>query len=82
MLAVPLLGFFLALAQIGGFTNEELHRIFAEWNSGELESFLIEITANIFMKKDDLTPDGYLLDKILDKTGMKGEPYFRVCYCQ
>ena len=39
---------------------------------GELDSFLIEITAAIFKKKDDLTDDGYLLDKILDKTGMKG----------
>ena len=59
-------------SQIGGFSNEELHKIFADWNAGELESFLVEITANIFAKKDDLTGEGYLVDKILDKTGMKG----------
>ncbi len=33
------------------------------------QSFLIEITASIFSKKDDLTDDGYVVDKILDKTG-------------
>jgi len=59
-------------AQIGSFSNEELHKIFSDWNAGELESFLIEITANIFTKKDDVTGEGYLVDKILDKTGMKG----------
>ncbi|KAG7389996.1 hypothetical protein PHYPSEUDO_008958 [Phytophthora pseudosyringae] len=56
----------------GGLTNEELASVFDEWNKSELESFLIEITAQIFAKKDDLTDDGYVLDKILDKTGMKG----------
>lgn len=47
-------------------------KLFDEWNKGELESFLIEITAKILAKKDDLTDDGYVVDKILDKTGMKG----------
>ncbi|KAG1708633.1 hypothetical protein DVH05_022259 [Phytophthora capsici] len=56
----------------GGLTNEELANVFDEWNKSELESFLIEITAQIFAKKDDLTDDGYVVDKILDKTGMKG----------
>lgn len=56
----------------GGMTNEELGSMFEEWNLGELDSFLIEITAQIFKKRDDLTEDGYVLDKILDKTGMKG----------
>lgn len=59
------------LKSIGGLTNEELHAVFSEWNKGELESFLVEITADIFAVKDDLA-DGYLVDKILDKTGMKG----------
>jgi 6-phosphogluconate dehydrogenase len=53
-----------------GLTPDELHEIFAEWNKGELDSFLIEITADIFMKKDD---DGApLIDKILDTAGQKG----------
>ncbi|CAA6667500.1 unnamed protein product [Spirodela intermedia] len=48
-----------------------LKTIFAEWNRGELESFLIEITSDIFLVQDDYS-DAELVDKILDKTGMKG----------
>jgi len=49
---------------------DELSRIFGEWNRSELDSFLIEITAKIFAKKDD---DGQpLVDKILDTAGQKG----------
>ncbi len=50
---------------------DELHQIFTEWNNTELESFLIEITANIFAKKDEETGDA-LVDKILDAAGQKG----------
>lgn len=60
------------LKHVGGLSNSELADIFAEWNRGELESFLIEITADIFKVKDYEGGDGYLVDKILDKTGMKG----------
>lgn len=59
------------LKNIGGLSNSELADIFSEWNKGELESFLVEITADIFKVKDDLA-DGFLVDKLLDKTGMKG----------
>ncbi|KAF7828181.1 6-phosphogluconate dehydrogenase, decarboxylating 2, chloroplastic [Senna tora] len=59
------------LKHVGGLSNSELSEIFSEWNRGELESFLIEITADIFKVKDE-AGDGYLVDKILDKTGMKG----------
>src|SRR5947209_8511508 len=53
-----------------GLNNDELHQVFAEWNKGELDSFLIEISAEIFAKKDD---DGKpMLDKILDTAGQKG----------
>lgn len=55
----------------GGMSNEELSKTFKEWNKGELESFLIEITGTIFETKDDIG-SGYIVDKILDKTGMKG----------
>jgi 6-phosphogluconate dehydrogenase len=49
---------------------EELSAIFTEWNKGELDSYLIEITAEIFTKRDD---DGApLVDKILDTAGQKG----------
>lgn len=59
------------LRSVGKLSNEELHAVFSEWNKGELFSFLIEITADIFSIKDD-KGDGYLVDKVLDKTGMKG----------
>lgn len=48
----------------------ELSRVFAEWNKGELDSFLIEITSNIFKHQD--TDGTALLDKILDVAGQKG----------
>ncbi|WP_345987918.1 NADP-dependent phosphogluconate dehydrogenase [Chryseobacterium sp. Chry.R1] len=51
--------------------NDELYQVFKEWNSGEMNSFLTEITRDIFQQKDSLT-DGYLLDQILDKAGAKG----------
>src|SRR6478609_1116088 len=50
---------------------DELHQIFADWNKGELNSFLIEITARIFEKKDAETGKP-LVDVILDKAGQKG----------
>ncbi|CAM8884089.1 unnamed protein product [Rhodiola kirilowii] len=59
------------LRLVGGCSNEELAEIFDEWNRGELESFLVEITADIFKVKDEFG-DGEMVDKILDKTGMKG----------
>ena len=53
-----------------GLDADELHEVFADWNKGELDSYLIEITAEIFTKKDD---DGApLVDKILDTAGQKG----------
>lgn len=58
------------LKSVGKLTNEELCQVFSEWNKGELLSFLIEITADIFGVKDK--GEGYLVDKVLDKTGMKG----------
>jgi 6-phosphogluconate dehydrogenase len=52
-------------------TNDELHEIFWKWNNGDLQSYLIEITSGIFLKKDDLTGNR-LVDMILDKAGSKG----------
>jgi len=53
-----------------GLNAGELHTVFAEWNKGELDSYLIDITAQIFAKLDeDGTP---LVDKILDTAGQKG----------
>jgi 6-phosphogluconate dehydrogenase len=53
-----------------GLTPDELSAVFAEWNKGELDSYLIEISSIIFAKKDeDGTP---IVDKILDTAGQKG----------
>ena len=53
-----------------GVTADEFADIFNEWNKGELDSFLVEISSIIFAKKDD---DGTpLVDKILDTAGQKG----------
>jgi 6-phosphogluconate dehydrogenase len=54
-----------------GLENDELHRVFSEWNRGELESYLIEITGAIFAKKDPETGTA-LVDVILDEARQKG----------
>jgi len=54
-----------------GLSNDELHTVFKKWNEGELQSYLIEITAAIFLKADDLSKNK-LVDMILDKAGSKG----------
>src|SRR5699024_6274207 len=62
---------YFVLKHILGLNNEELHEVFAEWNDGELDSYLIDITAKIFTKKDNETGED-LVDVILDKAGQKG----------
>ncbi len=52
-------------------TNDEMHLVFKKWNEGKLQSFLLEITADIYTKPDDLT-NNRLIDMILDKAGSKG----------
>ena len=61
------------MKNVVGLDANQLQEVFAEWNTTEeLDSFLIEITAKILAKKDDQTTEGYVVDHILDKTGMKG----------
>jgi 6-phosphogluconate dehydrogenase len=53
-----------------GLTSDEMQAVFAQWNQGQLSSYLIEITANILGYKDE---DGApLVEKILDSAGQKG----------
>jgi 6-phosphogluconate dehydrogenase len=53
-----------------GLNADELHEVFEDWNKGELDSYLIDITSQIFAKKDE---DGSpIVDKILDTAGQKG----------
>jgi 6-phosphogluconate dehydrogenase len=60
------------LRHICGFTNDGIADTFDEWNTGPLESFLIEATAKVLRKKDDVSGEGFLVDKILDQAGSKG----------
>ncbi len=53
-----------------GMTNEEMHEVFKEWNEGELDSYLIEITRDILGYKDENGED--VVDAILDTAGQKG----------
>lgn len=55
----------------GGMSNDELHDVFSKWNEGRLHSYLIEITATIFLQKDELT-NNRLVDMILDSAHQKG----------
>ncbi|MEX0288429.1 MAG: NADP-dependent phosphogluconate dehydrogenase [Flavobacteriaceae bacterium] len=59
------------LKKAGGLTNDELHETYTDWNSGRLQSFLVEITAQIFSREDELG-NGRLVDQILDKAKQKG----------
>lgn len=62
---------YLLLKNAGELSNKQISEIFHDWNSGELSSFLISITADILKEADDAA-DGYLIDKILDVAGQKG----------
>ena len=62
---------YFMMQQALGLSNEELYNVFAEWNRGELDSYLIEITRDIFSVKD-AEAGGWLVDKIMDRAGAKG----------
>jgi 6-phosphogluconate dehydrogenase len=62
---------YFILKNVLGLSAEELHEVFADWNQGELDSYLIEITADIFTKTDEETGKP-LVDVILDTAGQKG----------
>jgi 6-phosphogluconate dehydrogenase len=54
-----------------GLSNDELHKVFTQWNEGELDSYLIQITRDILAEKDPETGK-HVLDVILDTAGQKG----------
>ncbi len=60
------------MKRVLGLDNTEIQAIFEEWNEGELDSYLIEITKEVLKRKDDEGTDAYIVDKILDKAGNKG----------
>ena len=55
-----------------GLDVKEMADIFSEWNKGELDSYLIDITADILTRKDDLGSEKPIVDMILDRAGNKG----------
>ncbi len=55
-----------------GLADAETADVFAGWNEGELESYLIDITADIFTARDPQHPDHLLVDAVLDRAGQKG----------
>lgn len=59
------------LSEVAGLSAQELHSVFAEWNQGELDSYLIEITRDIFAVVDEATGRP-LVEMILDKAEQKG----------
>ena len=59
------------LKRAGGMSNDEMSALFDKWNKGRLNSFLIEISADILKQRDEKM-DGHLLDVILDKAKQKG----------
>ena len=62
---------YLMLKEAVGLSNAELYDVFDQWNRGELQSYLIEISRDIFSVPDDLA-SGELVDAILDVAGAKG----------
>ena len=62
---------YLLLKEVVGLTNDEIYDVFAEWNQGELQSYLIEISRDIFSVMDEDTGE-FLVDKVLDIAGAKG----------
>jgi 6-phosphogluconate dehydrogenase len=62
---------YFVLKKALGLSNDDLYNVFDEWNRGELDSYLIEITRDIFSVRDPDTGD-YLVDRVLDTAGAKG----------
>ncbi len=60
-----------SLLRLAGLSAEDCSRVFAKWNTGVLDSFLIEITADILQQKDPVT-GGPFVDAVLDAAGQKG----------
>ena len=61
---------YFLMKELLGLDHTAMHRIFAEWNEGELDSYLIEITRDILAFEDE--DGGPLVEKILDTAGQKG----------
>ena len=63
---------YFLLKKLLDLKSDELAAIFAQWNQGDLDSYLIQITAEILRQPDPADPDGFLVDRILDAAQQKG----------
>lgn len=62
---------YAVLKHVAGLSNAQLRDVYAQWNEGELDSYLIDITSKIFARKDDETGQD-LVDVVLDRAAQKG----------
>ncbi|HWP06230.1 MAG TPA: NADP-dependent phosphogluconate dehydrogenase [Polyangiaceae bacterium] len=60
------------LENLLGMRPDELGKVFSRWNEGDLDSYLIQITADILGQKDPHDPSAFLVDRVLDTAGQKG----------
>jgi 6-phosphogluconate dehydrogenase len=60
------------LRHLGGMAPDELSEVFQRWNDGDLDSYLIQITADILAQRDSKHPKTFLVDQVLDAAGQKG----------
>ena len=63
---------YFLLRKLLGLQPDELSEIFAKWNRGVLDSFLIEVTAEVLRQRDPARPRRWLIDSVLDVAGQKG----------
>jgi 6-phosphogluconate dehydrogenase len=63
---------YFLLRRLLGLEPEDLAQIFARWNRGDLDSFLIEITSDILKQRDPADPRRFFVDVVLDAAGQKG----------
>ncbi len=63
---------YFLMKRLLGLKPDQMAKVFGQWNTGDLDSFLIEITAEVLAQKDPAHPRKFLVDSILDAAGQKG----------
>ena len=63
---------YFLMSELLGWKPDRIGEVFAEWDRGELDSYLVEITADLLQQKDPAKPRRFLVDSILDTAGQKG----------
>ena len=63
---------YVLMKQLLGMPSDEIAAVFGDWNKGVLDSYLIEITADILAQRDPRHADAFLVDRVLDTAGHKG----------